>query len=234
MASASVPFQSARLLQRSRRLHRGWYVGSVLMVVSLVGGYSVYQSRPVVEHGVVVATRDIAPGSVLERQDLTTRSVVLDDTWQAALVPAQELDGLVGHVAPEPLHAGLPIARAQVAPHELIAPDQEAIELPVEPTAVANGSIQVGDWVQVWSTPKAAGARTVSVLARARVIDVDYERGGRAAVGTAKGAGSISGLVLALGSDEARAVTEAYRTASIDVARLPSVTGTEQTGTIPP
>ena len=39
MASASLPFQSARALQRGRRLHKGWYVGSLLLVLSAIGGY---------------------------------------------------------------------------------------------------------------------------------------------------------------------------------------------------
>ena len=229
MASASLPFESARVLQRSRRLHRGWYVGVVLLIVSAVGGYSVYQSRPVVEHSVVVATRDVAPGTVLSRDDLDTRSVVVDDRWLASLVPATELGSVVGRVAPEPLHAGMPVERAQVAPRELLGAGEEAIELPVEPTAVANREIHVGDWVQVWATAKASGAHTQSVLDRARVIDIDYERGGRTNVGSSSVAkGSPTGLVLALRPEPARAVTEAYRTGSVDVARLPLGAGPDQ------
>jgi len=229
MASASLPFESARVLQRSRRLHRGWYVGIVLLIVSALGGYTVYQSRPAVEHSVVVATRDVAPGTVLSRDDLDTRSVVIDDTWLASLVPAGELGGLVGRVAPEPLHAGMPVERAQVAQRELLAAGEEAIELPVEPTAVANGEVHVGDWVQVWATVKVSGAHTQSVLDRARVIDIDYERGVRTNIGGSSVAkGTPTGLVLALRPEQARAVTEAYRTGSIDVARLPAGAGPDQ------
>jgi Flp pilus assembly protein CpaB len=223
MASTSLPFESARVLQRSRRLHRGWYVGVVLLIISAVGGYSVYQSRPVVEHSVLIAARDVPPGTVLSRDDLDTRSVVVDDTWLASLVPAGELGSLVGRVAPEPLHAGMPVERAQVAPRELLGAGEEAIELPVEATAVANGEVHVGDWVQVWATAKASGAHTQSVLDRARVIDIDFERGGRTNVGSSSvAAGSPAGLVLALRPEQARAVAEAYRTGSVDVARLPA------------
>jgi len=228
MASASLPFESARVLQRSRRLHRGWYVGMVLLIVSGVGGYSVYHGRPVVEHAVVVATRDVAAGTVLSRADLDTRSVFVDDTWLASLVPDQDLGSLVGRVAPEPLHAGLPVERVQVAPRELLRDGEEAIELPVEPTAVANGEVHIGDWVQVWATAKASGAHTQSVLDRARVIDIDYERGGRATIGSSGATASPTGLVLALRPEQARALTEAYRTGAVDVARLPAGAGTDQ------
>jgi len=70
MAAASVPFDAVRALQRTRRIHKGWYVGSALLLLSAAGSYSVYQTRPVVEHSVVVATHDIAPGTVLNRTDL--------------------------------------------------------------------------------------------------------------------------------------------------------------------
>ena len=204
-------------------------MGVVLLIASTVGGYSVYQSRPVVEHSVLIAARDVAPGTVLSRDDLDTRSVVVDDAWLASLVPAGELGSLVGRAAPEPLHAGMPVERAQVAPRELLAAGEEAIELPVEPTAVANGEIHVGDWVQVWATAKASGAHAQSVLDRARVIDIDYERGGRTNVGGSSVAkGSPTGLVLALRPEQARAVTEAYRTGSVDVARLPAGAGADQ------
>jgi hypothetical protein len=154
---------------------------------------------------------------------------VVDDTWLVSLVPAGELGSLVGRVAPEPLHAGMPVERAQVAPRELLGADEEAIELPVEPTAVANGEIHVGEWVQVWATAKASGAHTQSVLDRARVIDIDYERGGRTNVGSSSVAtGSPTGLVLALRPEQARAVAEAYRTGSVDVARLPAGGGPDQ------
>jgi Flp pilus assembly protein CpaB len=135
MASASLPFESARVLQRSRRLHRGWYVGVVLLITSAVGGYSVYQSRPVVEHSVLIAARDVAPGTVLSRDDLGTRSVVVDDAWLASLVPATELSSLVGRVAPEPLHAGMPVERAQVAPR-----DFSALALAIGPIRVSEST----------------------------------------------------------------------------------------------
>src|SRR5437870_2373847 len=183
MASATLAFDAARALHRTRRIHKGWYFGSVLLALSAFGSYSVYQTRPVVEHSVVIATRDIAPGTILGRQDLGTRATVADDAWVAALVPGRELDSLIGRAAPEPLHAGLPIARAQVVPRELLASDQQAVGLPVESTTAALGSIQVGDWVQVWATPKAQGAHTVSVLDRAQVIDLAYGDGSRTSIG---------------------------------------------------
>jgi Flp pilus assembly protein CpaB len=191
-------------------------------VLSAVGSYSVYQTRPVVEHSVVVAIRDIAPGTVLGRGDLGTRATVAEDTWVSALVPGQDLDSLVGRVAPEPLHAGLPVARAQVAPREQLAPDQQAVALPVGPTNAALGSIQVGDWVQVWATPRAQGARTVSVLDRVRVIDLAFGDSARTSVGGSSTARGVTALLLALRPDEARALIEMARTSAIDVARLPS------------
>ncbi len=222
MAAASLPFNAARALQHTRRIHRGWFVGSALLVLSAFGSYSVYQTRPVVEHSVVIATRDIAPGTVLGRQDLGTRATVAEDAWVAALVPGRELDSLVGRVAPEPLHAGLPVARAQVVPRELLAPGQQAVALPVETTTAALGSIQVGDWVQVWATPKAQGAHTVSVLDRAQVIDLAYGDGSRTSIGGASANRGVTALLLALRPDEARALIEMARTSSIDVARLPN------------
>lgn len=224
MATASLPFDAARALRQTRRIHKGWYVGSVLLVLSAAGSYSVYHTRPVVEHSIVIATREIAPGTVLGRDDLGTRSTVAEDAWVAALVPGHELDSLVGRVAPEPLHAGLPVARVQVAPRELLAPDQQAVALPVEPTTAALGSIRVGDWVQVWATPKTQGTHTVSVLDRAHVIDLAYGDGSRPGLGAASAGRGIAALLLALRPDEARALIEAARTSEIDVTRLPGAT----------
>src|SRR5919201_3424528 len=119
--AAGVPFDSSRALRATRRIHRGLILGALLTAVAIAGSYSLYQTRSVVEHTVVVAAHDVPRGAVLSAGDFTTRSTPLDDGLYAGLLhPGQEA-ALIGTAAPEELHAGFPIGAAQVAPRDDIA-----------------------------------------------------------------------------------------------------------------
>jgi len=219
MVAASVPFEPSRALRATRRLHRGLLLGAVLTAVAVAGSYNLYQTRPVVDRSVVVATHDIPRGAILAADDFTTRSTPMDDRLYAALLqPGRQAD-LVGRVAPEELHAGLPIGAAQLAPREDVAPDQTVASLPVPPNTVP---LQKGDWIQIWSSPKNSD-HTVLVLDRVQVLEVRTAGSAR----TAGGAGpdrapQIVAVDLALQSEQAQLLLEARHAGDVDVTRLPA------------
>ena len=219
MASASVPIGAPRILRATRRIHRGYLVGALLTAAAVAGSYNLYQTRPVVERAVVVATHDVPRGAILRPEDFAPRSTPLDDQLYAVLLhPGQEAE-LVGRAAPEELHAGLPIGAAQVAAREELGPDQALVGLAIPPDTVP---LQKGDWVQVWATPRAGGHST-AILDRAQVLQVRTDAVSRVAGGVGADRGpQVVGISLAVRPAEARALLEARRDGELAITRLPA------------
>ncbi|MDQ6670674.1 MAG: SAF domain-containing protein [Chloroflexota bacterium] len=219
MAAVSIPFEPSRALRATRSIHRGLVVGALLTGVAVVGSYSMYQTRSVAERSVVVVTHDVPRGAILAADDFTTRSTPLDDALYVALLHPGQTAALVGQVAPEDLHAGLPIGAAQVAPRDDVAPDQTVASLPVPPNTVP---LRKGDWIQVWASPK-NGGHTSLVLDRVQVLEVRTDSSSRTAgsVGQDR-APQIVSVNLALQPAQAQALLEARHAGDVDVSRLPA------------
>ena len=219
MAAASIPFEPSRALRATRTIHRGLVLGALLSGVAVAGSYSLYQTRSAAERLVVVATHDIPRGAILGADDFTTRSTPLDDALYVALLHPGQTAALVGQVAPEDLHTGLPIGASQVAPRDDVAPDQTVASLPVPPNTVP---VRKGDWIQVWASPKNSG-HTVLILDRAQVLEVRTDSSSRAVGGVGQDrAPQIVAVDLALQPAQAQALLEARHAGDVDVTRLPA------------
>lgn len=218
MTTTSVPFQASHALRATRRVHRGLVVGALLTAVAVAGSYSLYQTRSVIDHTVVVAAHDIPRGAVLSAGDFTTRATPLDDGLYASLLhPGQEA-ALIGTVAPEELHAGLPIGAAQVAPRDDVAADQTLASLPVPADTVP---LQKGDWILVWGGAK--DGRTSLILDGVQVVDVRTDSSTRTAGGVGQDRGPrIVSVDLAVQPAQAQALLEARHTGDVNVTRLPA------------
>ena len=219
MAAASIPFEPSRALRATRAIHRGLVLGALLTGVAVAGSYSLYQTRSAAERSVVVATHDIPRGAILAADDFTTRSTPLDDALYVALLHPGQTAALVGQVAPEDLHAGLPIGASQVAPRDDVAPDQTVASLPVPPNTVP---LRRGDWIQVWASPK-NGGHTMLVLDRVQVLEVRSDSSSRTVGGVGQDRGpQIVAVDLALQPAQAQALLEARHAGDVDVTRLPA------------
>ena len=215
-------------MRGTRRLDLRYVAGAVLLAIAVYGGYSVYRTRPVVARPVVIAAHDVARGDVLQREDFKEVSQPVDDSLYGALLHPDGLASVVGQKAPEPLHAGLLVGAAQVAPRPELAPDEQALSIPVEPENAAIGTIRPGDWVQIWATGKTPGSHARSVVDRVRVIDVDYAAAPRAPIVGQDRPQELSAILLAVNPDQAQALVEAQATDAINVGRLSAASASSE------
>src|SRR5919201_2250955 len=106
---------AARLHPRARRLLQPLpLVGALLVLIALVGYWSVYHASTK-RTPVLVAARALSAGSVLHASDLRSGELAGDARTMAALVPERELDGLLGRTLGAPVPAGTPLPRAAIA-----------------------------------------------------------------------------------------------------------------------
>jgi Flp pilus assembly protein CpaB len=86
-------------------------VGAVLVLVALLGYWSVYRASTK-RTPVLVAVHTLSAGTVLRAGDLRTGELAGDARTMAALVPERDLDSALGHslVAAVPAGAPLPLA----------------------------------------------------------------------------------------------------------------------------
>lgn len=226
---AVTALSPARAFRRPRRADPRALIGVFLTLAALAGSVAFWvganEARPV-----VVATRDLPAGATLQASDLSVAYVRMDDALYRAATPAETLESLVGRQLGEPIHAQQLLARAQLADHLGLAPDQVAMTIPAHPDSAVDGRIRPGDSVQVLvtsvdKTRNEAHARLV--LERAQVFEVGREQSfgststSSADTGDATGRGAISTVTLALSADQARQLAEARRTGELDVLLLP-------------
>lgn len=133
---------------------------------------------------VVVATRQIAPGTVLRAAQLTTMS------WPKGLSPpgaTSDIKELEGRVAREVIHAGEPILPPKLAPDEskgglaaVIEPGMLAITVRVNEVIAVAGFTLPGSFVDVLASTRDADGQAFSriVLSRVKVLAVAQDTTG--------------------------------------------------------
>lgn len=104
---------------------------------------------------VVMVARDVAYGTVVTREDLTTTSVAVDPS--VAVVPAGQASSLVGQRATVALRAGALVTRADVTSAGVVGADQVLVPLPLAAGRVPASGLSAGDRLLVVDAP-AAGA----------------------------------------------------------------------------
>jgi len=100
---------------------------------------------------VVMLAHDVAYGSVLTTDDLTTTAVAVDPA--VAVVPADEVDDLVGQTATANLTAGSLLSRSAVTTAGVLGSDEVLVPLPIPADRMPAGGLSAGDRLLVVDAP---------------------------------------------------------------------------------
>jgi Flp pilus assembly protein CpaB len=123
-------------------------VGAVLVLVALVGYWSVYRASTK-RTPVLVAAHTLSAGTVLRAGDLRTGELAGDAGTMAALVPERELDSALGHSLAAAVPAGAPLPLAALAGS---ANGSSAFTLVLPALHALAGALAPGDRVTVLAT----------------------------------------------------------------------------------
>jgi Flp pilus assembly protein CpaB len=163
-AAPTVSSRGRRLLQPLP------LVGALLVLIALVGYWSVYRAS---SHRtpVLVAAHALAAGSVLHPSDLRTGELAGDARTMAALVPERELDVLLGRTLSVAVPAGAPLPRAALGTRASAA---AAFTLVLPALHALAGQLAPGDRVTVLATYGSGSgqARTKAIARGLEVISV--------------------------------------------------------------
>ncbi len=228
-----------RALRRPRRLDMRAVFGIFLMLVATVGSLAFWSTSSNTRE-VLVATQNLPAGATLSVADLAVARVRVDDAIFQAVVPAQELNNVVGRQLADPVHTHELLARSQLSTHPWLAPDHVTLTIPVSPETASGGAIKPGDVVQVLLTTNDGqpDAKTSVVLPQASAYDVGYAPSTTVintspSNGTSDAAGNtgqINWLTLSVTRDEAIRLAQAKWAGKLDVALLPGAEGQSNGG----
>ncbi len=179
------PTSEGTAAQPAMLRRRPWYtrVSGTHLVVVAAGLLAVVANLAVLRSAddrisVVVAGADLESGAVLTAGDLSTVLVDVPDDVAAGLVPASEMEALVGSVVVRPVGASEMLRRSDlVAP---AAPDHSlAMSVPVDPAHAAGGTLRPGDRVDVIRVVDGSAAFVVTDVAVLAVAAEDRGAIGR-------------------------------------------------------
>ncbi len=228
MAAGTVQTRPA-VARPGRRLDVRALVGLFLMIVA-TGGSVAFWAASSDTREVLVATRELAAGSVLRLEDLAVARVRLDDRLYEAALPADSLAQVAGKALAEPVHPNQVIARAQLGDGIPLPPGQMVLSIPVSAESAVGGRVRPGNFVQVLHTTGKGKpeARTSVVLPRVAVYDVGHEQRVMA-VNTTPGeassaapSGPVKWLALVVDQGQAVQLAQARWSGELDVALLPN------------
>lgn len=144
---------------------------AALAVLLIVGGAAVaglLAMRADSRVPVLMAGTDIEAGAQISPSDLTTTQVAAEDTL---LIPASQLDLLVGQYAQVAITAGQLIDTSMVAPSGLLdAPASVAVGATLAPGRMPAGGLRQGDVVDIVRVTDASGEVIVSEARVGRVV----------------------------------------------------------------
>jgi len=161
---------------------------------------------------VLVAARDLAPGSVIGTDDVRVARVHADASVLAGLVAGSEREHLLGRVVMATLHPGDLLARDVVQPAGT-AGATRVMSFPIARARAVGGRIVGGDRVDVVAVDRDS-KRGGYVLADAEVVSVDAHSGG-----ALSGAPDDVTVTLAVGGDAAPRLAAAVDTATVMLVR---------------
>ena len=125
---------------------------------------------------VLVAARDLAPGTLIGADDVRVARVHVDDTVFATLYPADRLGDVRGQVATSAIRRGemLSPSRVQKSGDRAAA---RVMSVSIARSRAVDGRLQAGDRVDVLAVDH-DHARAAYVLTGAEVVSVDVQGGG--------------------------------------------------------
>jgi Flp pilus assembly protein CpaB len=157
------------------------------MLAALLGGLAYVNGvGQTPTYPVLIATHDLARGSIISAGDLVSQRVALPDSMAGLVVPAASASGVVGQRLAEPVHAGVPLLEVQIAGRTEVVAGFQRIAFPVGSEHAAGGRLNVGDSVRVYVTSDRgkSNAHTSIALDRAVVSAVGYQDAGVASSGS--------------------------------------------------
>jgi Flp pilus assembly protein CpaB len=158
----------------------GLAVATGLVVVSLVSSADAARQRWGRARPVAVATRDLAPGDVVDASVVEVRRLP-----EAAVAPAALAEAPSGSVVRQPVAAGEPLVGERLAPEgltgvaALVPAGHRAVAIPIGPLAAP--PLTIGDLVDVLAVvpvpadgrpPQSADAPSFPLVEGALVVDV--------------------------------------------------------------
>lgn len=199
-------------------------VGIVLVLVALVGYWSVYRATTE-RTPVLVAAHNLTAGTVLQPGDLRAVELAGDGDFMAGLVSERELDGVLGSRLGVSLESGLPLPRGALGE---AAPAPPALTLAVPALHAVGGALRPGDRVTVLAT---FGSGTGRAEARAIARGLEVLTVGRTPESLDPNSATIPVTVAVRQSSLASALALANAEGKIDLLREGSERNTDP---IPP
>lgn len=204
------------------RVDRRMLAGLLLVVLSLAGGLLLWRGATETTP-ILVAARDIAPGHVIERDDLRISEARLDGSLASMALTENELDAAVGRTASTTIHAGEMLVAPDLASGPVLGADEVAVTIPVAADSIYPG-LTPTDEVALLATSHAGKpeSRTVVLLDRATVFAIGLERRViRSSTSNDPNDGAtVANITLAVPRSEAEAVAHAVANATITVVLL--------------
>lgn len=155
-------------------------MGAFLVAAAAVGTFAAYaQATAAPDTRYVIATQDIAPGTVLDQSHLALIAIDLPELLQGRAVSEANVPQLIGTVTVAPLEANdLILDSAVAATGDL--PGTYVLSIPVARSRALQGALWPGQDVDVIATYGRAGgdAETRTVVQSARVVQVSDASGG--------------------------------------------------------
>src|SRR5579862_2084473 len=143
-------------------------IGIVLLVIAAVGYIAVAAGSSRKASDVVIAAESLPAGTRLTATDLSSVKLTAAPSLLAQLVPASAERSLLGRRLAEPVLAGLPIGRANLA---TAGGGPAAFTLAVPLLHALGGNLAVGDRVTVLTTfTSSTGSSTARVIGRNLVV----------------------------------------------------------------
>jgi Flp pilus assembly protein CpaB len=153
---------------RTRRLLQPLpLVGIVLVLIALVGYWSVYRATTE-RTPVLVAAHDLVAGAVLQPGDLRAVELAGEGDFMAGVVSEGELDDVLGSRLGVSVESGLPLPRGALGE---AAPAPPALTLAVAALHAVGGTLRPGDRVTVLAT-FGSGTGQAEARAIARGLEV--------------------------------------------------------------
>ena len=152
-------------------------IGTLVVVVALIGGVTLINGFRVTEP-VVVAARTLPPGHVITRDDLTTSEARLEGTLGAIAAGEAEIATLVGRTTNQTIHQGALVVGPDLGSGPALGPGEMAVTVAVGADTVF-AQLRRGDEVAVVETtePGRPGSATALLLERATVYHVAADAG---------------------------------------------------------
>ena len=169
LRDTSGPTASIAARRARRLLQPAPLAGVVLILVAVVGYWSVYSSSTD-RTSVLISTRELPAGATLQASDVRAGELAGDASVMGALVAGGEIHAVAGRRLATPVTAGAPL------PRDALAREQRrwaAFTLVLPIARAVGGSLQAGDRVTVMATFGAGGAapRTRVVARALQVLD---------------------------------------------------------------